>query len=155
MYCLSCGAAIAQGLSYCNHCGAKLSGTKDESATKAADSFAESLIWAIVAVFVVGLGTTIGLMAVMKDLLNFGQSLIVTFTMLCFLLMFSIEGVLIWLLLSRRRAEKKTSDPAQLKDQTTKELDTAQARSLPEPVPSVTEHTTRAFEPIYRERKSE
>ena len=29
-----------------------------------------------------------------------------------------------------------------------------QARALTEPVPSVTEHTTRAFEPIYTERKS-
>jgi hypothetical protein len=29
----------------------------------------------------------------------------------------------------------------------------AQARALPDPAPSVTEHTTRAFEPIYSERK--
>ena len=34
------------------------------------------------------------------------------------------------------------------------ELDAAQARGLPEPVPSVTEHTTRAFEPVYNERTS-
>ena len=41
-----------------------------------------------------------------------------------------------------------------LKGQATRELDAAQARVLPEPVPSVTEHTTRAFEPIYNERTS-
>ena len=155
MYCSSCGAAIARGLSYCNHCGARLSGAKDDSAAKAAELFPDSLIWAIVSVFVVGLGTTIGLMALMKDLLDFSKSLIITFSLLCFLLMFIIEGVLIWLLLSRRSREKKTSDSGQLKEQTTKELDAAQARALPEPVPSVTEQTTRAFEPIYRERKSE
>jgi len=40
------------------------------------------------------------------------------------------------------------------KDQTTNELDTAQARLLPEAVPSVTEHTTRTFKPIYSERES-
>jgi uncharacterized paraquat-inducible protein A len=133
-----------------------LGGAKDDVASKAAELFPESLVWAIVSVFVVGLGTTIGLMAVMKDLLDFSKSLIVAFSLVCFLLMFAIEGVLIWLLLSRRRSsEKKAKDSGQLKGQTTKELDAAQARALPEPVPSITEHTTRAFEPIYRERKSE
>ncbi|MDT4897697.1 MAG: hypothetical protein QOH25_2774 [Acidobacteriota bacterium] len=156
MYCSSCGGVIARGLSYCNHCGARLGGAKDDVASKAAELFPESLVWAIVSVFVVGLGTTIGLMAVMKDLLDFSKSLIVAFSLVCFLLMFAIEGVLIWLLLSRRRSsEKKAKDSGQLKGQTTKELDAAQARALPEPVPSITEHTTRAFEPIYRERKSE
>jgi uncharacterized paraquat-inducible protein A len=155
MYCSSCGGAIARGLSYCSHCGARLGGAKDEVATTATELFPDSLIWAIVSVFVVGLGTTIGLMALMKDLLDFSKSLIVTFTLLCFVLMFAIEGVLIWMLLSRRSNEKKTSDSGQLKEQTTKELDAAQARALPEPVPSVTEQTTRPFEPIYRERQSE
>jgi len=42
----------------------------------------------------------------------------------------------------------------QLKGQATKGLDAAQARALPEPVSSVTEHTTRAFEPIPSERTS-
>jgi hypothetical protein len=41
------------------------------------------------------------------------------------------------------------------KEAATKELDAAQARALPEPVPSVTEHTTRSFEPIYSKRKAE
>jgi hypothetical protein len=40
------------------------------------------------------------------------------------------------------------------KEQDTKELYQAQARVLAEPMPSVTEHTTRTFEPISSERKS-
>jgi hypothetical protein len=39
--------------------------------------------------------------------------------------------------------------------QTTKELDAAQVRVLPEPMPSVTEHTTRTFEPSFIERNKE
>ena len=154
MYCSSCGAAVARGLSYCNLCGAKLGGAKEESVTKPVELFSESLVWAIVTVFVIGLGVTIGLMAVMKDLLNFSQGLIIAFTLLSFLLTFVVEGVLIWLLLQNRRDAKEAGDTALLKEQTTRELDTAQARALPEPVPSVTEHTTRSFEPIYSERKS-
>ncbi len=155
MYCSSCGGTVARGISYCNLCGAKLSGAKDESLSKPAELFPESLIWAIVTVFIVGLGVTIGLMAVMKDLLNFSQGLIIGFTVLSFLLTFVIEGVLIWMLLESKRNAQKSGDRAQLKEQTTRGLEAAQVRALPEPVPSVTEQTTRTFEPAYSKRKSE
>ena len=152
MYCSSCGAAVARGLSYCNLCGAKLNTAKGESGSKPAEQFAEMLVGSIVGTFVLGLGVIIGLMAVMKDLLNFNQGLIITFTSLCFLLMVAIEGVLIGLLLDRRRGAKVMGETPPPKDQTTRELDRAEARSLPEPVPSVTEQTTRSFEPIYSEQ---
>ena len=48
----------------------------------------------------------------------------------------------------------RAGDTGRLKEQMIKELGEAQGRVLPEPVPSITEHTTRAFEPIYSERKS-
>jgi predicted amidophosphoribosyltransferase len=147
MYCSSCGKVVAQGLSYCNHCGAKLGGAKGESVTKSPELFPDSLIWAIVSIFVVGLGCIIGLMAVMKDLLNFNTGIILTITLLSFLLMFAVEGVFIWMLLSRRREAKGVGEA--------KELDAAQARALPEPSSSITEHTTRKFEPIYSERKTD
>jgi uncharacterized paraquat-inducible protein A len=155
MYCSSCGAAVARGMSYCNLCGAKLNDAQSESTNKPAESFPESLVWAIVSVFVVGLGVTIGLMALMKDLLNFSQGLIVTFTVLSFALMFAVEGVLIWLLFERLRSAKKASGTSQLKEQTTRELDSPDVRALPEPVPGVTEQTTRPFEPLYNKRISE
>ena len=84
--------------------------------------------------------------------LNVGQ--ILAFTILSFLMMLLVEGVFIWQLLRRKRGAEETGDPALTKKQATKELDVAHARVLPEPMPSVTEHTTRAFEPIYSERKS-
>ena len=68
--------------------------------------------------------------------------------------MLVVEGVFIWQLLRRKRGAEETSDTALSKEQATKELDAAQARILPEARPSVTEHTTRLFEPIYSERKS-
>jgi predicted amidophosphoribosyltransferase len=156
MYCSSCGAAVAKGLSYCNRCGAKLSGAKGDDASKASgELFPDSLVWAIVSVFIVGFGLTMGLMTMMKNLLDFSQGVIIAFTALSFLLTIAVESMLIWLLLSRRRSVKDMSDAAErLEEQTTKELDAAQARALPEPTPSVTEHTTRTFEPIYSERKS-
>jgi len=153
MYCSSCGVAVAQGLSYCNYCGAKLNGVKCEAPIKSPEVKPELLVSAMVMVFVFGLVAITLLMVVMKDVLgNMGQVLF--FTLLSFLIMLSIEGVIIRLLLRRKRETEEAGDTPRMKGQATKELDGAQARALPEPVSSVTEHTTRAFEPIYNERTS-
>ncbi len=58
--------------------------------------------------------------------------------------------MIIWLLLHGKKDVKTESDAERQKEQKTKELGEVQARVLPEPVPSVTEHTTRTFEPMYR-----
>lgn len=127
--------------------------TTVESASKQSESFPESLVWAIASVFIVGIGSIIGLMAVMKQALHFDNSVILAVTLLSFLLLFVIEGAFIWLLFSRRKSSTKERDEAErTEEQTTRELDAAQARVLPEHMPSVTEQTTRTFEPIYRER---
>ena len=152
MYCSSCGAAVATGVSYCNICGAKLSAAKSVGITPPAELFPESLVWAIVTVFIIGLGCTIGLMAVMKDF-EFSKGSILGFTSLLFLLTLVIEGVFIGMLLGRKRGAKVVGDTKGLKPAATTELGPADAKALPEPVPSVTEHTTRAFEPLHRERK--
>lgn len=152
MYCSSCGTAVATGLSYCNYCGANLGAAKNVGITSPVELFPESLIWAIVTVFVIGLGCTIGLMAVMKDF-EFSKGSILGFTLLLFLLTLVIEGVFIGMLLGRKRAAKVAGNTEGLKPLATSELGPADARALPEPVHSITEHTTRAFEPIHRERK--
>ena len=155
MYCSSCGVAVAQGLSYCNYCGAKLNGEKGDSLIKTTELRAESLIIsAMVGLFVLGLLAITVLMGVMKAVLNLNVGQIFAFTLLSFLIMLLIEGVLIWRLSSHRRGAKEAGESALSKGQATKELDAAQARALPEPVPSVTEHTTRAFEPVSNERTS-
>ena len=153
MYCPSCGAAVAQGLSYCNYCGAKLSGAKGDSLIKSSEVKPGSLVWGMVAVLVFGFVAITFLMMAMKMVgLNVGQ--ILAFTILSFLIMLLVEGVIIWQLLRRKRGAEETGDTALSKEQATKELDVAKARVLPEAMPSVTEHTTRSFEPIYSERKS-
>lgn len=154
MYCSSCGVAVAQGLSYCNYCGAKLSGAKGETRIEPSAAKPETLVAAMVFVFVFGLVAITVLMGVMKAVLNLDGGQILGFALLSFLIMLSLEGVFIRLLLRRKRGTEEEGDTVRLKGQATKELDAAQARVLPEPVPSVTEHTTRAFEPVYNERTS-
>lgn len=161
MYCSSCGSAVTPGLSYCNHCGAELSAklatTKSERAK--GSQLTENLVWAILGVSVGGLGVLIGLMAVMKNELHFANGLILLLSLLSFVLLLGAESIFIWLLLSsHRRAqsrEREADDRTQLKATATKELGAPQERLLNEPAVSVTEHTTRTLEPVYRERKTE
>lgn len=154
MYCSSCGAAVGQGLSYCNFCGAKLNGLKGDGVNKSPEVKSELLVQTMAGVFVCGLAAIAVLMGVMKAVLDLNVGQILAFTLLSFLIMVVLEGVFIRLLFRRNRGAEEGGDAVLTKGQATKELDAAPARMLPEPVPSVTEHTTRAFDPIYTERTS-
>jgi hypothetical protein len=153
MYCSSCGTRVASGLSYCSRCGGEV-GAEDRTVPLAPPPIPEFLIWAIVGVSVGGLSLIIGLMAVMKWA-GFDLGLIAMFTILSFLLLLGAESVFIWLLLRLRRPAIKPIALTHSREITTKELVDKQVRSLPEPVPSVTEQTTRTLEPVYRDRKAE
>jgi hypothetical protein len=147
MYCSTCGAALAQGLSYCNRCGAR-SGADARDADRPRP---ETIVSAIVMIFVFGIGAIIGLLATMKHF-GINDGLINGFTMAVFLLMLALEAVFIWQLVGRKRAAEGAREAAAPKEQTTQELEGANARALSDAPPSVTEHATRTFEPAYRER---
>ena len=154
MYCSTCGSAVAHGLSYCKHCGEKLGGAKGDALDKASEVKPEMLVRAMVMVFIFGLGAITVLMSVMRRLPDFDFGRIMAVTLLSFLIMIGLEAVFVWLLLRRRGGVKAADNSTLSKEPTTKELDAAQARALPEPLPSVTEHTTRTLDPVYSERKS-
>jgi hypothetical protein len=94
------------------------------------------------------------LIGVMKAVAGFGLPILLAVTVFSFLLMLMVEGVLVGLLMKGRRGAGGASDVGRPEEKTTKELGEAQVWSLPGPAPSVTEHTTRAFEPIRSGRKS-
>jgi len=153
MYCSSCSATLTEGLSYCNRCGAE-SGAKTRTVPLVPALIPEFLVWAIVGVSVGGLAILVGLIAVMKWS-GFSLGLIALFSLLSFLLLLGAESVFIWLMVRSRNADKESSVLPQSREFTTKELGEGQVYALPEPVPSVTEQTTRTLEPVYRDRKAE
>jgi uncharacterized paraquat-inducible protein A len=149
LYCSSCGVAVTQSLSYCNRCGVKLS--QSEPASKSSNVKPEVLVSSMVATFILGLFGITALMGVLKVILQLQTGQILGVATFGFLMMLLLEGVFITLLFRRRRDNENADEVAQL-PRATKELDAVQPQNLPEGVASVTEHTTRAFEPIYRER---
>lgn len=153
MYCSVCGVSVAQGLSYCNYCGAKLSGTGDTAPETPAVK-PELLVSAMAGVFILGMVAITLLMGMMKQVLGLPAERVLGFTLLPFLVLLALEGVFLRLLLRGRRRVQDKQSAIKSKEQVTNELDAAHARALPEPLASVTEHTTRSFAPIHNERKS-
>lgn len=147
MYCSTCGIAVAQGLSYCKNCGANLH--QYSGSNRSSELRPDFLVASMVMTFVFGLAVIAFLMGIMKAVLDMPIGQILGVIMVPFLMMFILEAVFITKLFSH----KKDAAETKAKQQATNELDAAPARALPEPLQSVTEHTTRAFEPLYNERK--
>ena len=151
MYCSSCGVAVAQNLTYCNNCGAKL--TSDRNSIRATELRAE---WAVMssmaALFVCGLVAMSVLLGVMKAVLRFEAGQLMAFAFLSFLILIGLEIVYISRLFKFRR-DSESSPDKQRPTSITKELE-AKSRGFGEPVASVTDQTTRTLDPIYSERES-
>jgi hypothetical protein len=111
------------------------------------------LVSAMVGLFILGLVAITMLMGVMKTVLDIPADGILVLAAFPFLMMIVIEAVLLRLLFRRKRENREDGGKGLSKGQATNELDAAQARALPEGMPSVTEHTTRAFAPISRTPK--
>ena len=151
MFCSNCGSAASPSLTYCNQCGAELA--KHHESTKLSATSMESLVWAIAAVTIVGMGAVIGLMAVMKQVLHFSDSLITIFSLLFLATFIGIDFVFVWLLFSKFGNKERFSRPRK-NELRTSELDRPNVRILPEAPPSIAEHTTRTLETADRDRET-
>lgn len=157
MYCPTCGAQLAQALSYCNRCGANLSLVKDQGEAKAPGKTIENIVGSMVATAIPILGLILGALVLMKKG-HIAEGLGTVFVFLCALTMLVLEGIFVGQLRRLNKGIEETGVTAQPKDFKTDELGAGSVRALAAPVetiPSVTEQTTRGLEPIYSERKAD
>lgn len=144
MYCSTCAAPLAPGLSYCNRCGSSL---KEPSASRSASNTV-SITAFLIAIALIGL---VGLGIIMGGVLALNEAHlaepIVGFFMLFSLLIVAITEIMLGRQLSRlisTNERKAIAAPPQPVMQG--EIRPAQLRTSPEPVPSVTENTTRTLD---------
>lgn len=150
MYCHNCGAQLAQALSYCNHCGANLLSLVD---TGKSGTTIDTLLWVIIGTPITLLGMALGALVLMNNG-HINERLGTAFVILTFVAMVVTEGVLVWQLLQLNRGANETHAAPQMNDLSARATDPLTARALKgplEPVSSVTEQPTRAFEPSHRE----
>ncbi|HEV7645210.1 MAG TPA: hypothetical protein VGO50_14800 [Pyrinomonadaceae bacterium] len=162
MYCSSCGKSVIPGLSYCNHCGYKLTpGKKPEPGTISEASF-NFLIAALLGLPIAGIGVLIGLLTVMKKELGMGDNVVAAVAFFAFFLLTISELGLLKLLLSSvktRKDSKESAENYRSEEPAPRILHEAQPFDAVQPASgmgsSVTENTTRNFEPAYREPKAQ
>ena len=109
----------------------------------------DSTFW----VTVFGLGVIVGGVAAMKAL-EFREVFIIAYMILSTVAFLGIYGMHVWQFIRLTRGGKKSDSTTEVDEPDTKELGPARARVLSEFRPSVTEHTTRTFEPTAK-RKAE
>jgi len=118
----------------------------------AAAESTDTLVWVIVGTTITLLGMALGALVLMKNS-AIDEKLGSIFVILSFLALVVVEGILLWRLLQINRGTKQSPLVLQPPDLTTEELNEAPARVLlepAEPLSSITEETTRAFEPLPR-----
>ena len=145
MFCIACGTPLAPGLSYCNRCGASLK-ERSQSKTPTIAAF----LTAITLIGAIGLGIMLGGAVMLKTEANLPVELVGFFMLFTFVTIIVLE-VLLFRQLSKATSalELKVTDVAQQFSRPFVEqnqLHNAQPRTLAEPIPSVTENTTRTLE---------
>ncbi len=160
MFCSSCGKSVNPGLSYCNHCGARVVGKAEDGLGRIPQSSFNLLIIALIGVPIAGIGVIIGLLTVMKRELGFGEEMIGVIVLMSFILLLTAELGLIWLLRHHTKrsnevgATPQPSSVSQLPDVVIKGLPEGNIQPIYQPMQSVTEHTTRTLDAVPREPRS-
>ena len=151
MYCPNCGDQTTQGLKYCKRCGAGLNTPTTPSEEKASMGKAVGTM-----LFLVALVSIAGFIALFATVFNLGERpgfdtrALIAIMAFGGATVFSVVGALVWLLL-RLTAPFKETSRYQAKPEA--QLIREYPSQLPASPASVTENTTRNFDPsIYREK---
>ena len=159
MYCSSCGAEAVQGLNYCNRCGANLN--PSTGLIQQAPAHPVKLTGPSVAL---GLTMVISLGIIFSCLISLAEkgmhpAAITWIAIISLITVFGITALFIrlWsklLVPSARLVELQQQRPPQLqRPQPAPQLQAPETGPVARaPIASVTDHTTRTFEPAYRER---
>ncbi len=155
MYCAACGGPVTPGLKFCNRCGSSLGREREESSHA---GIITALITGIVVVGLGGLGIMLAGALNLKTSGQLGNDAVGLFMFLTFFIVITVE---IFLLRQLSRVLGESSRKHQRVDQpqplfqpataSPNELRAAPVRTMPEPIPSVTENTTRTLEHSLRE----
>ena len=143
MYCAACGTPLAPGLSYCNRCGMSLKERTSDTKPVPVGFY----LTAITIIGILGLSLMLGGAMALKKGAQLNEDMIGVFMFMTFAIVGVVElSLLRQLSRLNRAAEKKETAPSLLQAGMPIEIRGQQLRALGEPVPSVTENTTRTLQ---------
>ena len=141
MYCAACGTPLTPGLSYCNRCGASLK-ERSESKSNAIPAF----LTAITLIAMAGLGIMLGGALTLRRDGDMPHEIVGFFMLFTFIIVVLTEVLLV------RQLSRLTGNAERtVTTQAPSFVPSPEAHALPprgpgEPIPSVTENTTRTLE---------
>ena len=149
MYCQTCGSALAHQTKYCNRCGTQLAPAGNVSlektpAEKRLDEYLDGLFW----ISVFGLAFVIG-GAVLLTKVGFRDLVVIGYVILSTIVFLINFGFSLFGAISLMRSSKDgrlTMQPGHA----TRELESPKMEPIS--ITSVTENTTRSFEPLEEKR---
>lgn len=151
MYCPTCANEITVELKYCNRCGANL--TLPPSILPVAASTPVSLTVPTIVIgltIICGLGIIFGGVVKLANL-HLHPAAITWILLFSMATLFGCSALLIRFWSKMVDLQRQTSEPQQILRPAIERVTPQQLPPRFEPVPSVTEHTTRTFAPAYRE----
>jgi hypothetical protein len=147
MFCPTCGIALPRPTKFCRSCGARLQLPEQTEVTpleKRFDEYLDGLFWTIF----FGLGFVLGGMVLFSRVLRLGQGFVIAYMVLSALAFLIVFGLSLWQTLVMAKAlHKPIADVLPPARATDKMLPSGSEVSA-EPVVSVTENTTRNFQPV-------
>lgn len=149
MYCSACGTPMAPGLSYCNRCGMSL-----KERTETSSGVVAPYLTAIAIIAVAGLSLMLGGAIALKNGAQLPEDIIGIFMLMTFALVSVVELFLCRQLSRLTRPSEKTQSLAPPVAPAQMDFRAPQQRALAEPLPSVTENTTRTLEYSRKESSS-
>jgi len=145
MFCAACGTQLAPGLSFCNRCGMSLKERSEPAKVGPLSAY----LTAITIIGIGGLGILLGGTLTLTKEAHLDPALVGFFMLFTFLIV-GITEILLLRQLSRFTAGSQASPPRMIEQRPPlampTELYQPQPRTLAEPIPSVTENTTRTLE---------
>ena len=156
MYCPSCGNEISVELKYCNRCGANLAIVPESYLAPVGKPVKLALPAIVLGLTItIGLGVTVSSATEMAQM-HLPPAAIVFIVIFGLATLFGCTALMIrfWLkVLSMNREVYQPQPQIRPPVQMPSQISAARQQFPPrlEPVPSVTEHTTRTFSPAYRE----
>ena len=146
MYCQNCGSGLNPQTRYCNRCGTHLMPAGEKriektAAEKRLDEYLDGLFW----ISVIGLAFILGGAIVIKKV-GLSDLVLLIYAVLSSTVFLINFGFTLWGVLSLMRSKggKLTMQPGQ----DTRELTPPKIEPVMMPAGSVTENTTRSFEPV-------
>jgi hypothetical protein len=154
MYCPDCGDHSTQGLNFCKQCGASLSSlqnTGDVQPRSRANWFAWALALFTILIGFGGLAVIFGMGFVLAQNPSVDKDFPVALVVFGSLSFVALLAVLVYMVLRLAGPGPGAAKKTRSKPKPRRDAVTPQIEAPPATLSSITEHTTRTFEPLKRE----